>query len=133
PDPLSIDDVRAQPLGNGWYDSPNFKWDCIEIDLDGAATGSDDEFVWLPCGPVEQVRIYDNVIRRMGLSGISTSLFVSSVYDWETGSPAQVVMVVIDIDIARIQIEDHVQSKKLPEALSLNFDRCIGGICLAAS
>ena len=47
------------------------------------------------------VRIYDNVIRNMGLSGISTSSFFSSVYDWETDNPGPVFIVAIDIDIAR--------------------------------
>lgn len=125
--------VQYHPAGGEYYFNPKQKWDCIEFEFEGTINSSDDNYVWLPTGPVEQVRIYDNVIRKMGLSGISTSTFFSSVYAWDPENPGPMFIVAIDIDIARNLIEDNVKVTKIPEAFSLNFDACVGGICLAAS
>jgi hypothetical protein len=125
--------VLQVALGKASYNNPTLKWDCLEPGFDGAQSDSSTEEVWLPMGPVEQVRIHDNVIRNMGMSGISTSLFFSSQYNWQTDTVAPVFIVAIDLDIARNLIEDNVKLTKIPEAFSLFFDTCVGGICLAAS
>jgi hypothetical protein len=125
--------VQRKRAGDESHYNPKAKWDCIEFEFEGTVKSSSIAKVWLPTGPVEQIRIHDNVIRRMGLSGISTSMFFSSVYDWWTNNPEPVFIVAIDIDIARNLIEENVQIKHIPEGFSLNFDNCVGGICLAAS
>ncbi len=113
-------------------------------DFDGCASDptdpnprpTDPGYVWLPAGPVEDVRIYDNVIRGMGFSGISTTVFFSSMTDWDNnGQPDGVprFIVAAELDIARNLIEGNARNTSLKEMNFVNFDVGVGGIVLAAS
>lgn len=85
-----------------------------------------------PAGALENVRIYDNRIRKMGGSGISTAQFWRRTFD-ANGSVLNgpLFIVVTDIDIARNIIEDNVQSERT-ETLG-HFEFGLGGVCLTAS
>jgi hypothetical protein len=113
---------------------PNGNQDCIEPEPNGTKTASDGTTdVWLPLGPVEKVRIHDNVIRGMGLSGISTIEFFDSTFDWDEGNAGPVFIVAVELDICRNRIENNVMLTDLPETLASRNDRCVGGVCLAAA
>jgi hypothetical protein len=113
---------------------PNQNPDCLEPGLGGKQAVSNTTHVVLPLGPVEKVRIHDNVIRKMGLSGISTAEFFESTFDWKAVNDfGPVFIVAADFDICRNTIEDNVLWMDLPETFAANFDQCAGGICLAAS
>lgn len=129
--------VLSKLVGKGlkWI-LPNGNFKCIEPGPGGKKKASSDgtDMVVLPLGPVEQVRIHDNVIRRMGMSGISTAEFFDSKFDWRAVDDfGPVFIVAAEIDICRNTIEDNVLRTSLPETLANNFDDCVGGICLAAS
>lgn len=83
---------------------------------------------FLPAGAVEDVRIYDNRIRGMGLSGVSTTLY----WPRMPGLGAPVFIVVTDIDVARNLIDDNVRLNLDPK-LFLGYEAAVGGVCLAAS
>ncbi|MFO7565981.1 MAG: DUF6519 domain-containing protein [Enhygromyxa sp.] len=85
----------------------------------------EEEPIFLPAGVVEDVRIYDNRIHDMGLSGVSTTLF------WPL-AVNPVFIVVTDLDVARNVIEDNVKLNLDPQ-LFLNGAVAVGGVCLAAS
>ena len=91
------------------------------------------EKIFLPAGPVEDVRIYDNEIRNHGLSGVSTTLFWPHGHPYtEQGNTAARFIVVTDIDIARNLIEKNLQVE-LPAQGFVNYDVAVGGVVLAAS
>ena len=93
-------------------------------------------YVWLPAGPVEDLRIHDNVIRGMGFSGISTSFFFPAAFDYDLDEQPDGIprfIVAAEIDIARNLIEDNVRNGRLRVDGFQNFDVAVGGIVLAAS
>lgn len=128
--------VLSKPVGTGlaWI-LPNGNTGSIQPARGGkevvSAPGTDK--VVLPLGPVESVRIHDNVIRQMGLSGISTAEFFRAIFEWDAGDKHPVFIVAANFDICRNTIEDNVVRTNLPETLALAKDDFVGGICLAAS
>jgi hypothetical protein len=138
-DPVTLDEpweVLSKPVGKGveWL-LPNGNIASIQPARGGkeavSAPGTDE--VVLPLGPVENVRIHDNVIRRMGLSGISTAEFFKAVFEWDNEDAGPVFIVASNFDICRNTIEDNVLRTNLPETLAGLRDDIVGGICLAAS
>jgi hypothetical protein len=132
---LSAWDIHSKPVGGGAAWLTNGNMGAMQYVPGGSEQGSGEVAVWLPTGPVEKVRIHDNVIRNMGLSGIATMEFFSSNFSWEDeNTTAPVFIVAVDIDISRNTIEENV---KLENQLTSYFaqlnDRCAGGVCLAAS
>ncbi|PRQ03165.1 DUF6519 domain-containing protein [Enhygromyxa salina] len=122
------------PVGGGadWLVGPNLG--ALQYSVGASVTSSNTENVWLPVGPVEKVRIHDNLISRMGLSGIASMEFFDSTYDWDAGSSGPLFIVAVDLDISRNVIEDNVQiTSALPSSLAFQNDRCVGGVCLAGS
>ncbi|PRQ08357.1 right-handed parallel beta-helix repeat-containing protein [Enhygromyxa salina] len=87
---------------------------------------------YLPGGPIEDLRIYDNRIRNMGQSGISTSYFWSSNKSYEDENNVPRFIVVTDADIARNIIEDNCKTDTSPSGYRY-FDKARGGVILAAS
>lgn len=109
---------------------------CTPVTSSGTVPVEDDDKLWLPAGPVEDIRIHDNVIRGMSLSGISTAFFFPADFDWDDdGQPdnAPRFIVAAEIDIARNLIEGNAQNGSLPSGYFLDFDVGVGGIVLAAS
>lgn len=113
---------------------PSENTDCLEPVQKGTKKASEGTTsVWLPLGPVEKVRIHDNVIRHMGMSGVSTVEFFDSKFDWNEGTVGPVFIVAVNFDICRNTIEDNVLRTGLSETLASQHDDCVGGICLAAA
>jgi hypothetical protein len=95
----------------------------------------DPEWVWVPAGPVEDVRIYDNVIRGMGGSGIATAVFFRSMFDWDGDNDSDGVprfIIAAELDIARNLIEGNARATTFASYFRY-FDRARGGIALAAA
>jgi hypothetical protein len=132
--PTIFELLTIKPGGGLKWVLPNQNPDCLEPGSGGKKAVSNDTTVVLPLGPVEKVRIHDNVIRKMGLSGISTAEFFDSTFDWKAVSDVGPVFIVAaDFDICHNTIEDNVVRTTLSETLASNFDDCVGGICLAAA
>jgi hypothetical protein len=133
--PLGLYEVgNALPNGGGggkaYADGP-----CVELgDAFEDEEPDDPEWVWVPGGPVEDIRIHDNVIRGMGASGISTSKFFPSQFDWDGDDDIDGVprfIVAAELDIARNLIENNFRQGV--DLVNLqNFDKAIGGIVLSA-
>jgi hypothetical protein len=130
----NIDANTLEPLGQ------------LQInEYDGCGPAPDDlvltapdptETVWLPAGPLEDLRIHDNVIRGMGLSGISTAVFLPASFDWDNDGFVDDVprfIVTAEVEIARNVIEANVQNPHLNVLGFQNFDVAVGGVVLAAS
>jgi len=135
PNPLSQLQVLSEAisvLGDLFITNENP--DCPDNEGTGnSSSASNETEVLLPLGPVEEIRIYDNEIRNMGQSGIATVEFFDSTYEYETGNPAPVFIVAVNIDISRNLIENCVRNFTIRPIFSQNFDACVGGVCLAAS
>lgn len=138
PAPVSLElwQVLSKPVGKGvaWI-LPNGNTGSIQPARGGkeAVSGPGTDEVVLPLGPVENVRIHDNVIRQMGLSGFSTAEFFKAIFAWDNADAGPVFIVAANFDICRNTIEGNVVRANLPETLAGLRDDIVGGICLAAS
>jgi hypothetical protein len=93
---------------------------------------ANEESMFFPAGVVENVRIYDNDIRNMGLSGVSTAEYWPSTVDKGAGLDKPQFCVVTDIDIARNVIENNV-TRWLNLLKFQSLENAVGGVCLTAS
>jgi hypothetical protein len=93
-----------------------------------SATGMNVDEYWTPGGPVIDVRIRDNRILDMGMSGVSTGGF-ADVNDPERHR----FIVAIDVDVHRNEIVGNMQLDVLDPTVFTDFDVAVGGVCLSAA
>lgn len=103
-------------LSNIHVYSPNDDQDPIAGDLGD----------WTPGGPLADLRIRDNRILGMGISGISTGGFC------DTQNPRSRFVVVSNLEIRRNEIAGNMQITSLSLPRFFACDICVGGVCLAA-